>query len=92
MWVNSIQFRAGRVSDAEAVALGGPSADGIPQVIPSSSVTGQWDFDFGDLLPTVGKPLQYYNGQTRGAPVEVVNWSGPSGAATPAPCVNVVAG
>ncbi len=62
MWVNSIQIRSGKLSDAEAVILGGPSADGIPQVIPQSNVTGQWDFDRGDLSATIGKPLQYLDG------------------------------
>ncbi len=62
MWVNSIQIRSGKLSDAEMVALGGPSADGIPQQIPSSTVSGQWDFEFGDLGATVGKPLQYFDG------------------------------
>lgn len=33
MWVNSIQIRSGKLSDAEMVALGGPSADKIPVVI-----------------------------------------------------------
>jgi hypothetical protein len=64
MWVNSVQIRSGRVTDAEAVALGGPSAAGIPQVIPASSVTGQWDFDYKDLGPSVGKALEYFNGAT----------------------------
>ncbi len=62
MWVNSIQIRAGKLSDAEMVALGGPSASGIPQVIPQSTVTGQWDFEFGDLGATIGKPLEYFDG------------------------------
>ncbi|PYI87600.1 MAG: hypothetical protein DME26_05700 [Verrucomicrobia bacterium] len=30
MWVNSIQIRPGKITDAEAVLLGGPSAAGIP--------------------------------------------------------------
>jgi hypothetical protein len=30
MWVNSIQIRAGKLSDAELTALGGPTAAGIP--------------------------------------------------------------
>jgi hypothetical protein len=34
MWVNSIQIRAGKLSDGEMEALGGPSADGIPVVLP----------------------------------------------------------
>ncbi len=62
MWVNSVQIRAGKVSDAEAATLGGPSADGIPQTIPQSNVTGQWDFDFPDLGATIGAPLAYLDG------------------------------
>ena len=61
MYVNSVQIRAGRISDAEAVLLGGPSAAGIPAVIPKSSVTGQWDFDYADLGATVGTPLAYFD-------------------------------
>ena len=62
MYVNSIQIRDGKLSDAELYLLGGPSADGIPQVIPSSTVTGQWDFDRGNLAATIGKPLAYLDG------------------------------
>src|SRR4030095_14134534 len=70
MWVNSIQIRAGKLSDAELAALGGPSASGIPTLIPDSTVTGQWDFNVniaamnGRLAPTVGKALQYFDGPT----------------------------
>ena len=59
MWVNSIQIRAGKLRDAEMVALGGPEARGIPAAIPQSTVAGQWDFDRGNLSATIGKPLQY---------------------------------
>ena len=62
MWVNSIQIRAGKMSDAEIVALGGASADGIPLVVPPTKVTGQWDFERGNLAATVGKPLTYLDG------------------------------
>ena len=62
MWVNSVQIRSGKMSDAELVLLGGPSADGIPQRVPQSSVSGQWDFNRGDLSATIGKPLQYLDG------------------------------
>jgi hypothetical protein len=62
MWVNSIQIRSGKLSDAEIVLLGGPSAEGIPATVPRSNVTGQWDFERGDLSPTIGKPLQYLDG------------------------------
>jgi hypothetical protein len=40
MWVNSVQIRAGKLSDAQIAALGGPSASGIPIATPSSTVTG----------------------------------------------------
>ncbi|MEI6342003.1 MAG: hypothetical protein WCR07_08600 [Verrucomicrobiota bacterium] len=62
MWVNSIQIRNGKISDAEAFALGGPSADGIPADIKSTPVAGQWDFSFGDLGASIGKPLAYFDG------------------------------
>ena len=55
-YVNSVQIRAGKLSDDEAAALGGPQASGIP--LPYQ-VTGQWDFDQGDLRATVGQDLQY---------------------------------
>jgi hypothetical protein len=70
MWVNSIQIRAGQMSDAELAALGGPSAAGIPASVPETRVTGQWDFNVniasmnGPLAPTVGKALQYLDGAT----------------------------
>jgi hypothetical protein len=62
MWVNSIQIRAGKLTDAEIVALGGPSPNGIPVAVPKSNVSGQWDFNQGTLGATVGKPLQYLDG------------------------------
>jgi hypothetical protein len=34
MWVNSIQIRPGKLTDAQMQALGGPSAAGIPLEIP----------------------------------------------------------
>jgi hypothetical protein len=62
MFVNSIQVRSGKLSDAECFALGGPSASGIPAIVPSSTVTGQWDFEFGDLGASIGAPLEYLDG------------------------------
>jgi len=62
MWVDSIQIRAGKLSDAEMAALGGPSGSGVPVAIPQTDVTGQWDFNRGNLAATVGKPLQYFDG------------------------------
>ena len=44
MFVNSIQVRAGKLSDAECFAPGGPPASGIPPSAPSSTVTRQRDF------------------------------------------------
>ena len=41
------------------VALGGPSASGIPIATPRSNVTGQWDFEFGDLGASIGRNLTY---------------------------------
>ncbi len=64
-------------------------------LIPSGSFFyGGFEFRFKN--PATEGPVcfpvdQYYNGQTKGAPVEIVSWSGGTGAATPAPCVNVVA-
>jgi hypothetical protein len=63
MYVNSIQVREGRLSDAQLALLGGPEAAGIPLVLPPSNVTGQWDFQFGDLSATIGSPLQYLDGE-----------------------------
>jgi len=51
-YINSIQFRNYKLSDAGVAALGGPSADGIP------TVSGQWDFDASDLSATIGTDLQ----------------------------------
>ncbi len=62
MWVSSIQIRSGKLTDAQAAALGGPSAAGIPVATPRSTVTGQWDFEFGDLGATVGKALEFLDG------------------------------
>jgi len=62
MFVSSIQVRAGRLSDAELLLLGAPSASGIPIALPTSTVTGQWDFEFGDLGASIGAPLAYLDG------------------------------
>jgi hypothetical protein len=63
-WVNSIQIRPGKMSDVEIALLAGPSASGIPLYVLPSNVSGQWDFDRGDLAATIGKPLQYFDGPT----------------------------
>ena len=52
VYVNSVQFRNYKLSDAAIASFGGPTADGIP------TVTGQWDFDNGDLTATIGSDLQ----------------------------------
>jgi hypothetical protein len=62
MFVNSIQIREGRLPDAQLALLGGPSAAGIPMVLPASSATDQWDFGFADLSATIGTPLEYLDG------------------------------
>lgn len=62
VYVKSIQVRNGRLTDAQMAALGGPAADGIPQQVPATRVTGQWDFNFGDLSATIGKDLQFLDG------------------------------
>ena len=62
VYVNSIQVRNGRLTDAQMVALGVPNGAPIPQAIPASTVTGQWDFNFGNLSATVGQDLQYLDG------------------------------
>jgi alkylhydroperoxidase/carboxymuconolactone decarboxylase family protein YurZ len=62
MYVNAVQIRSARLSDAEIVALGGPSAAGIPVIIPKSTVKGHWDFDYADLKANIGQPLAYLDG------------------------------
>ena len=62
IWVNSVQIRSGKLTDAEIAALGGPAAEGIPTTIGSSTATGQWNFDYADLGANIGKALQYFDG------------------------------
>lgn len=50
-YVNSIQIRNYKMSDAGVAALGGPTADGIPLV------SGQWDFNDGNLAATIGTDI-----------------------------------
>jgi len=50
-YLNSVQIRNYKMSDAGIAALGGPTADGIPLV------SGQWDFEAGNLVATVGSNL-----------------------------------
>jgi len=61
MWVSAVQIRSERLSDAQCVLLGKASASGIPVNAHNSSVTGQWDFEFGDLGATVGSNLAYFD-------------------------------
>jgi len=83
--VNSIQFRASALTDAEVAALGGPSAAGIPEPQTTSpSIKGHWTFD-GNLDATVGSPIAYIDnsiashyslntsGQGAGADVPAIN-------------------
>ena len=61
MWVNSIQIRSGKLSDAQCALLGAPDGNAIPLVLPTSTVAGQWDFEFGDLSASIGADLQYFD-------------------------------
>jgi hypothetical protein len=51
VFVNSIQIRNYKVSDAGMAALGAPTVEGIPLV------SGQWDFEAGTAAATIGSPL-----------------------------------
>ena len=62
VYVKSIQVSAGKMSDAAMVAMGSPDGNRIPVAPPATSVTGQWDFNVGNLMATVGKDLQYFDG------------------------------
>jgi hypothetical protein len=50
-YVNSIQIRNYRMTDAGIAALGVPTAEGIPLV------SGQWEFNDGNLVATIGTDL-----------------------------------
>jgi hypothetical protein len=62
VYIKSIQVSEGKLGDAQMAALGGPDGNAIPVAAPATSVTGQWDFDSGDLTATVGRDLQYFDG------------------------------
>ena len=62
VYVKSIQVSAGKMNDAQMAALGAPDGKPISVAAPASNVTGQWDFNFGNLSATVGKDLQYLDG------------------------------
>jgi hypothetical protein len=81
-YMSSIQVRSGKLGDAQMVLLGGPSAGKIPQAIPDTSVTGQWDFGFGDLLSFIGKDLQYFDGPS-GVSASMSAWTNCSAASIP---------
>ena len=57
-FINSIQFRNYKLSDEAVATLGGPAAEGIP------TVSGQWDFESGDLRATIGSDLLYRTADT----------------------------
>ena len=61
MWVKSIQIRAGKLSDPQCALLGAPTGSGIPVNLPGSTVSGQWDFEYGDLSANVGQALTYFD-------------------------------
>ena len=44
------------------VALGKPDGNPIPVAAPVTYVTGQWDFNIGNLMASVGKDLQFFDG------------------------------
>ncbi|MCW5557168.1 MAG: hypothetical protein KIT22_04955 [Verrucomicrobiae bacterium] len=70
--MNSIQIRSGRISDAETFFCSArPRRKTIPQQLTQSTVTGQWDFDFGDLGAEHRSNLQYFD-PTFG----ILSWSG----------------
>ena len=50
-YINSVQIRNYKMSDAGIAALGLPTADGIPLV------SGQWEFNDGNLVATIGTDL-----------------------------------
>lgn len=50
-YLNSVQIRNYKMSDEGIAALGGPAVDGIPLV------SGQWDFEAGNLGATIGTDL-----------------------------------
>ncbi|MBN8248597.1 MAG: hypothetical protein J0L84_14300, partial [Verrucomicrobia bacterium] len=57
--INSLQFRPVALTDDEVLALGGPSAAGVPEPQTTDpSIKGHWTFD-GDLAPTIGQPVAY---------------------------------
>jgi hypothetical protein len=71
-YVNSIQFHGRTLSGPEIAALGAPTAEGLP--LPS--LTGQWDFNQGDLRATVGFPLEFLGDTATGTTFETVQIGG----------------
>jgi hypothetical protein len=62
MYVDSVQVRTDKLSDAELTLLGSPSGKGIPVALPRTTVAGRWDFDRGNLAATIGAPLEFFDG------------------------------
>jgi len=57
--VNSLQFRPVALTDDEVLALGGPTAAGVPEPQTTDpSIKGHWTFD-GNLSATIGQPVAY---------------------------------
>ena len=71
-YVNSIQFHGRTLSAAEIGALGSATAGGLP--VPT--LTGQWDFNLGDLRATVGFPLEYRGDTATGTTFETMQIGG----------------
>jgi hypothetical protein len=86
-YLNSVQIRNYKMSDAGVAALGGPSADGIPLV------SGQWDFEAGNLAVTIGTDLAarpeaefftlFEAASIAGGSANVMHFAYPTGGATP---------
>ncbi len=60
--VSAIQIRDGYMTDSEAAALGGASANGIPLPVKAQPIRGLWTFENGDLSGTIGANLAYLDG------------------------------
>jgi hypothetical protein len=86
-YLNSVQIRNYKLSDAGVAALGGPTADGIPLV------SGQWDFEAGNLAATIGTDLgtrpdtefvtQFETATIDGGSANVMRFAYPAGGPNP---------
>ena len=82
LWVNSIQIRAGKLSDAEMVALGGPSADGIPVVITGVAMPPTLSVSRGTGTVTIAWPTDVTGFTLEGTPtLASPNWQAVPGVA-----------